>query len=458
MPYLSLIILSLALLAGCNPGVQTAPTARLSLTTTPAGATVALDGREIGTTPLQQPIASGQHMLEVSLNGYETAWHKFNAKSSQAVSLHLPLAPVEATVLVTSTPKGAILTLNGADKGATPAFLAQLPIGTYEAELTAPGYSPKRFSFQVENARPKQIRQTLESLMATLEVWSNPGGATIEVDGKIVGATPEDEASPLIINNLTAGTYTVTARKAGYRDVNRPLLLQSRQRNTLRLPPMPAMPGSIEIVSTPSQASVYDSAGELLGTTPVTLGDLTAGQLSLVVRKDGFVPQKRRVNVSPGTTKQLHVVLSKFAVSIAFITEPPGCSVFVDNRSVGKTAPSDNPLVSELFEVGELMPGPHRIELHHPAYLPFSRHVLIRPGETIALGRISLTKRWLPTHRLTLVSGSVYEGILVRHNPDKSLVFETSPTVKVEYQAEEILSLIPLTKAENGGGATGTGR
>ena len=57
---------------------------------------------------------------------------------------------------------------------------------------------------------------------ATIEFWSQPGGASIELDGKYVGITPSEIAVP-------PGRHTITMRKQGCRTWEKTIKLHSER-------------------------------------------------------------------------------------------------------------------------------------------------------------------------------------------------------------------------------------
>lgn len=67
------------------------PTKTVQVTSTPAGATVRLDGAELGTTPLEVVVSTkGKHVIVVAATGYETATQRIDsAKNGQKLEFTL---------------------------------------------------------------------------------------------------------------------------------------------------------------------------------------------------------------------------------------------------------------------------------------------------------------------------------------------------------------------------------
>ena len=439
-----LLPLCLTLLAGCGPKAPPEPMLLLSVTSVPPGAQVWVDGMPAGVTPLKKTVRPGEHLLEITKAGYRTVWHRVPASAGNEFQATITLTPLGATVVVESTPTGALLSLNGEGKGKTPVLIPQLPAGSYEAELTAAGYAAKHFRFTIDSARPRKIVEPIESLSCTLQVWTSPGGTEVYINDKFYGLTPPNPEEPLTISELIAGEYTLSVRKAGFKGITQPLLLKRQEKKDVHIPPLVGLPGGLEIVTLPAGADVYDAARELLGQTPYQAANLPAGKMTVRIQKRGYADETRELIIAPGATQKLELTLSRFFGSLNFTTEPPDCKVFIDGQSMGKTVASDHPKVSGIFEYDGLTPGRHVLELQHPEYETSTVRVTIEQGLASSLGSIKLKARWLPTHRLTLSNGNVYEGVLVKKNNDGSIVFETAPTIRIGYDAAEVKALVPL--------------
>jgi len=74
----------------------------LVLTSSPSGASVEVDGRVIGTTPLRHLVMAGQREVRVVLDGYATAEHRVMVTATEESSLDVALTPDEAVAPATS--------------------------------------------------------------------------------------------------------------------------------------------------------------------------------------------------------------------------------------------------------------------------------------------------------------------------------------------------------------------
>ncbi len=441
-------LVALVALAGCKPkGPPPITTVNLKVTSTPAGAQVLVDDDLAGVTPFEGEVTVDRHMLEVRLPGYETEWRPLPANPTHNHVFDLTLRPICAAVHVDSVPSGALLKLDGADKGAAPQVLMEVPVGQHELLFSLNGYADKRIALNIEDARPQRIREELESVMAQLEVVTELPGVDIYVGDKLRGTTGMDGAA-LRIGDLLAGEYVVTAKKPGYQELAQNVVLPRNGSKTLRFEAMKELPGSVKITSDPAGAKVHNAGGELLGVTPLTVANLPNGEATFTISKAGYLGVERSVTVSRGLVKQIDVTLTSNTGAVSFMTEPAGFKYYLDGRELGTTAPADNPLVSREVTHDGLVPGPHRIDLVNPEFESFSRAFQVERDKTTRLGTLRPKKRWLPTHELKTTAGPVYRGILVTRYPDGSILFERAPNIRVTYKADEIKSVAKLEGEE----------
>jgi|GEM_PF-1239956 hypothetical protein len=154
-----------------------------------------------------------------------------------------PPPPSTGTLLVSSTPSGAQVLINGRLVGNTPLTLELLP-GTYNLELRLSGYNPLRTSFTIQAGQVTQLNLPLVAIpppTGVLAVDSNPRGAEVLLDGRLVGATP-------LNLSLNPGTYTVELKRGGFSPFRTLVTIQAGRTTRLSInlariaPPPPVQP------------------------------------------------------------------------------------------------------------------------------------------------------------------------------------------------------------------------
>lgn len=204
-------------------------------------------------------------------------------------------------VVVTSYPRGAVVTLGGVVHGVTPLWLP-LPLeGSPEVQLAAPGRLPYRARVGVAERAAGLLAVTLAEPPPpggaapragfTVRVESEPSGAELKVDGQPRGTTPLD------LPNVV-GRPVLALSLEGYRDweaqltTSGPLTLKAE---------LLSLSGALQVVSTPVGARVVVDGREM-GTTPLRLPRVAVGTHDVSLVGGRWEGSARQVAVEPGQT------------------------------------------------------------------------------------------------------------------------------------------------------------
>ncbi len=218
-------------------------------------------------------------------------------------------------------------------------------------------------------AYPRFVAQPTGSVQVT----TDPPGATIEVDGAARGSTA---GGPLLLDSLTAGrAYRIGASKEGWNSDTK--IIEPTKggvtRIELTLEPKAVM---ARIDSDPTGAEVYYD-GQKIGVTPFNYDQLPASQeVALTFKKTGYIDSKRSVTL-PGPGGQVAISHS-LAIdsnwgSVRITSDPPGATVIHNDTLQAEKTPIDEHLVaaSQLQHFTLKMPG----------YQPVHRDVTVDPGQ-----------------------------------------------------------------------------
>lgn len=191
--------------------------ARLSVHTTPPGAALFLDRKNLGqfgSTPRTLAAPPGPHRVIVELPGFEVGTATVVLVAGQAVDLDLSLQRQQGEVRIQSTPAGASARLQTADGpllGATP-LSVHLPIGRHRIWLAQPGFLSAREDVDVDPIRPSVIDVPLSPApppKARARVLSNVADALVRLDVQDAGFTP-------IVFETQAGKHRIEVLKTGH--------------------------------------------------------------------------------------------------------------------------------------------------------------------------------------------------------------------------------------------------
>lgn len=214
-------------------------------------AEVFVDGEKVGVTPLPKPIAVaiGTHNIRVTKAGYSDAHAHVDGKDQNPkVSLKLdPLTRVAQLIVSIEGPPQATIKVDSREVGTArkdqpykgPVTLSSEP-HTIEAE--APGWVTGKYVLKVEDTGDKPVPMVMstDQSKGKLLVLARPEGATIEIDGKTVGASrwegPVDTGSHQVVvkkQGFYTWSYDVEVPKGGERSVTAQL---NEDRNTSFVP------------------------------------------------------------------------------------------------------------------------------------------------------------------------------------------------------------------------------
>lgn len=284
----------------------------------PDGAVVTLDGIYADTTPATfANLSVGEHVIEVVMPGYEVWTKKVMAVGGKAIYIDATLKPARnetGTIMVSSSPSGADIYIDGIYRGFTPKTIGNLPTGVHGITLVQAGEMIWEGTVFVNPGEVTGISQVLMPILNTdtgsISVSSNPVGAAVYLDGDFIGITYAGDM--MDINNVSPGTHEITLRMNGYRDyvaaIEVPASRVVKVNPTLALSQIPHPSGQMQIHSAPEGAAVYLD-NKFRGYTPLTLQDIEVGQHELRMKMPGKSDYHDIVRVTAYQTAEVYAVM-----------------------------------------------------------------------------------------------------------------------------------------------------
>ncbi|ASJ03497.1 hypothetical protein A3L09_09605 [Thermococcus profundus] len=274
----------------------------LTINSTPANATVYLDGDYIGTTPLENyPLPPGNHTITIVKRGYENYTETIQVEGNTPLFVNVTLKPLTATVKVLSTPIGAEVYLDGESIGKTPGNFT-IPSGSHTITLHLDGYLNYTTAVTVSPGETKVVNATLIPIPAKLSINSTPSGASVYINGSYKGETP-------LTLNLTPGVYNVTISKQGYDNYTTTITLNPGENRRIKAK-LTHLTGYITVYTTPGNATVYID-GKEVGKTPLIKYNITPGKHRLTIKLNGYKEYDKNITINPGENPPLNVTLTK---------------------------------------------------------------------------------------------------------------------------------------------------
>jgi PEGA domain-containing protein len=283
---------------------------------------------------------------------------------------------VNGTLAVSTNPPGAQVIVDDQPRGRTPLGLS-LPPGPHNLVVRGDGEPLTIPVTIVAGAASAQYVELPKAAATTamLQVWSEPSGARVVIDGQPRGTTP------LTVTDLASGEHAVVLEN-DLGAVNHTVMIVPGVPASLLVPmgtPQNAPASGWISVSAPVEMQLYEQ-GKLLGSTSVDRLMLSAGKhdIEIVSEPLGY-RVTRSVQVSPGRVSPMALTLPTSVVSLNAI---PWANVLIDGQSVGETP------------IGNLsVPiGPHEFVFRNPQLGEQHRAITVTLREPVRLS-VDLTKK-----------------------------------------------------------------
>lgn len=439
MKRLTIIIGLLAAYAGWV-GAQTAqaPSAQVRVATIPDGAMVVCDGVLKDVSPITIPdLGAGDHLLVLKKPGYLDSRYTVNLSANQKAAVEIKLEPVRGLILVRTTPEGADIQVEGADRGKTPLLLTDLPIGKYRLSAAANGFVSKSVEVTVETRTPQLVKIDLASDSATLRVNSTPTGATVVVNGLTKGVTP------CSVERILAGESTVSVTLEGYTPFVQKVKLQAGDEQTIDTPLSP-LPASLSVFSAPEGARVLIN-DELAGKTPLVLDAVAPGSYAVRVESPGFAPESRTIELKRQERRTEEFLLVRILGTLEVLTDQVGAKVMVDGKDCGSMSSGEGRATAPLRI--DLPVGDHRMVLSKKGFATIEKSFKIKQGEVVSF-REAMKRSFVADTVVRLRSGDVLAGYLSRKLPGGDVELETKIGIFKTVKAQDILAIDPVAAEE----------
>jgi len=187
-------------------------TGSISVISAPSDATVYLDGRAIGATPLLiKDITAGEHTLSVSKAGYIESTQKVIVRGNETTDANVRLNPIVYSVRLSSIPDNAEVFWDEADRGTTPVIVENVIAGSHKVRIVKEGYEEYRDTIDVRIPITEKTYR-LNPYTGGLNIKTDPSGAEVIIDNRNVGTTP------LSVSALPVKQYIVKLKKEGYKE------------------------------------------------------------------------------------------------------------------------------------------------------------------------------------------------------------------------------------------------
>ncbi len=284
-------------------------------------------------------------------------------------------------IKVDSAPPGATVYLGGKEcgpSGTTP-WSGTAVVGTYNVLVELEGYNPSNKTLTVKRVRA--VQELFVPMIKKLDppridvradADKNLFGAQLYVDGELKGQVP-------MLIDIAVGRHQVEIRKEGFETLTQWITAKENEKITLA-PSLKELAkakyGTVIVEADVPDAEVYIDGNKHPDKTPAVISNVIEGIHVIEVRKDPSVPWKQTIQVKASEqTKvraELKAGLGTGDATISVLSNISNAKVFLDGREVGVVP----------FDIKNVKPGEHVLEVKAEGYATREERVLVNAGST----------------------------------------------------------------------------
>ena len=310
----------------------------ISINTNPEGAIVLIDGLGMADLNKHTPFSMSdvnalEYKITLTKNRFFALDTIMTVEAGKNSSYFFNLEPKFSDVTITSEPSGAIVTIEGDEKGRTPLELNGELLGLLHGEHNIKIVHEDCYQFNkaiVINPNEENIFHfELSEINGTISVRTIPDGANVRIDGEFLGITPIHK------NKINTGSKIIEIDKEGYSSVRyKRKVIENEQvffNDTL------TEVGDMQINTKPEGAQFFFN-GKYMGMTPVRIKTALGVHEFKFVKKD-YVVQFVQEDIKGDIVKKLkfEYKLDLEQYEIQVFSEPDSVNVYVRGELKGVT-------------------------------------------------------------------------------------------------------------------------
>ena len=240
--------------------------------------------------------------------------------------------------------------------------VARIERGRHVLRIESERYLPAEQQVDVAGlGKSQQVSFALAPAWAAVHVDSQPAGAEVRVDGKLLGNTP-------VNIELLQGQHNITLQMPLYKALTLEQAVVAGVPVTLDQLVLEPADGQVRLNSVPA-AAIVQVDGDYRGTTPTLLTLSSSREHRLQVSKPGYAPREQTLQVQPEQQQTLTLNLDAQYGTVFVTSVPADAELRVDGESLGKAT-----------RRLRLTTQPHRLEIYKPGYASQTINVTPRAG------------------------------------------------------------------------------
>ena len=241
----------------------------LTVSSTPSGATLFIDGVRVGTTPFTQTeILSGSHQIRLELSEHYTYEAEVEVNDEQRTVESVTMESSKGGLTVTSTPSGGEVWIRGQRVGTTPYRAPSMDPGVYPIRVTMDLHLDDTTELNVTEGSTATFAARLSPNYGSIRVESTPPGASIFFDGE-----SQSEVTPHRFDRQPAGSVRINLALDGHGDWDDTITVTPTETTRVRADMSPMLGRILVTANYPDGSICSDEGaisidGEAVGTLP----------------------------------------------------------------------------------------------------------------------------------------------------------------------------------------------
>lgn len=229
-------------------------TARLLISSEPAGAEVTLDNAGVGQTPCEVPrVSSGKHKVELNLKGFSAYSDEIMLQAGDERKIAVKLSGLPSRLAVVSVPPKARIYVNNQFKGEAPFTTDAVFAGKNIIRAELPGYAVQVHTNELVPGEETVVEFQMVKNSGKLLITTEPPSVSIYLDGEARGVTAAIGDEPLsdqfTVDLVPQGQHKLQFTRQGYFDATKAVEVKPNQNiilhEKLRPRPVPFVPNII---------------------------------------------------------------------------------------------------------------------------------------------------------------------------------------------------------------------
>jgi formylglycine-generating enzyme required for sulfatase activity len=307
----------------------------------------------------------GEHTFTATKIGYHPLSTNLDVTSEpdQTFNFELLELPGKLTVVTEPETAGEVF-LNQIASGSTPLNLDEIDPGLYDISIRSDRFLDYDSEITIIGRRQENtLVASLSPAWAMIGVETAPSGATISVEGEILGTTPATV-------EVLQGYRGIEITKPGYKMFSTNIDVSAGVDQALANIVLEKADGKIALRSTPAGANITVN-GRYRGQTPLSLTLAPNQAYKLELSKAGYEPFTRDLELRPDQDLVLDESLQPILGVLRVAIEPENSTLYIDG--VAQT---------DLNQRISLTAKPHDLRVSAPGYADYVATVTPHPGST----------------------------------------------------------------------------